>query len=305
MKIYFNRKPVVGPWGGGNKTLSALIDNLQDNNEIVYQLCENIDLIFCFDPRPNSYGEWYQDFYNYKIKNPTTKIIQRVGDVGTHSKPDLTRLVKQTVNYSDHMIFPSKWAKDYIGFKKDNFAVIHNAPIDVFYENNVENTERKKSDKVRIVTHHWSDNPKKGFDVYSELGELIQNNFKDELEFTYIGRFNNDFKSSGITLKPPIDALSLSKELIKHDIYLTASLEEAGANHVLEAMACKLPILYRKGGGSINEYCLGMGQEYTRLNKENLTSIIKKMMETKYNTYNNSIKNVIEEYTKVINEVVG
>jgi len=93
--------------------------------------------------------------------------------------------------------------------------------------------------------------------------------------------------------------------LTNHDIYLTASLEEAGANHVLEAMACKLPILYRKGGGSINEYCLGMGQEYINLNKENLTSIIKKMMETKYNTYNNNIKNVIEAYTKVINEVVG
>ena len=70
-------------------------------------------------------------------------------------------------------------------------------------------------------------------------------------------------------------------------------------------MACNLPILYRAGGGSINEYCLGMGEEYTSLNKENLTSIIKKMMKKEYNAYNNNIKNVIEEYTKVINEVVG
>ena len=70
-------------------------------------------------------------------------------------------------------------------------------------------------------------------------------------------------------------------------------------------MACKLPILYRKGGGSINEYCSGMGQEYTRLNKENLPIIIEKMMKTKYSTYNNRIKDVIEEYTKVINEVVS
>ena len=31
MKIYFNRKPVGGPWGGGNKTLMSLINKLKDD----------------------------------------------------------------------------------------------------------------------------------------------------------------------------------------------------------------------------------------------------------------------------------
>ena len=30
MKIYFNRKPVSGPWGGGNKLLASLMDVLSD-----------------------------------------------------------------------------------------------------------------------------------------------------------------------------------------------------------------------------------------------------------------------------------
>ena len=47
----------------------------------VFSLEDNIDLIFCFDPRPNNKGEWYQHFLNYKSLN-TTKIIQRIGDVG-------------------------------------------------------------------------------------------------------------------------------------------------------------------------------------------------------------------------------
>ena len=40
-----------------------------------------------------------------------------------------------------------------------------------------------------------------------------------------------------------MDELNLSLTLPSHDIYLTASLEEAGANHVLEALACGLPVL--------------------------------------------------------------
>ena len=68
MIIYLNREYVPGPWGGGNKTLKALIEALEkDGHQIVYNLNQqNIDLLFCFDPRPNVYGEWYQDILNYK-----------------------------------------------------------------------------------------------------------------------------------------------------------------------------------------------------------------------------------------------
>ena len=63
MKVYVNREPVTGPWGGGNKTLTELISQITDEgHEVVYQLNhDDIDLIFCFDPRPNNTGEWYQN----------------------------------------------------------------------------------------------------------------------------------------------------------------------------------------------------------------------------------------------------
>ena len=87
MKIYLNRQPVTGPWGGGNKTLTELCKQITDaGHELVYSLTHNdIDLIFCFDPRPNNRGEWYQNMLNYKARNGTP-IVQRVGDCGTHGR---------------------------------------------------------------------------------------------------------------------------------------------------------------------------------------------------------------------------
>ena len=105
MKIYFNRKPVSGPWGGGNKTLASLVSAL--DTRIVFDLDDDVDVIFCVDPRPNENGLGYQDFLNHKFYNGS-KIIQRVGDVGTHGKPELTELVKQSIKYSDVCIFQSQ-----------------------------------------------------------------------------------------------------------------------------------------------------------------------------------------------------
>ena len=66
MKIYLNRKPIVGPWGGGNKVVSELAKKLIDSGiEVVYKLEKDIDKIICFDPRPNENGEWYQTFLEF------------------------------------------------------------------------------------------------------------------------------------------------------------------------------------------------------------------------------------------------
>ena len=116
MKIYINRQPKTGPWGGGAKTVNKLWEQLNTRGHtVVDRLQPDIDIIFCFDPRPNHNGEHYQHFINYRATNSDTKIVQRVGDLGTHSKPQLTSLVKQTLNISDYFIFPSLWAKEWIG----------------------------------------------------------------------------------------------------------------------------------------------------------------------------------------------
>ena len=96
----------------------------------------------------------------------------------------------------------------------------------------------------------------------------------------------------------------LVKELPKYDVYLTASEEEAGANHVLEAMAVGLPVLYGSKGGSINEYCKGYGTKYSSFEdlKIKIDSIKSDLLEYNKKTicYNRKISDVINQYINVI-----
>jgi len=294
MKIFFNQKPVSGPWGGGNKLLSSLVSSLAD--KVTFDLTDDVDIIFCMDPRPNHQGLWYQDYLNHKTKYGS-KIVQRVGDVGTHGKPQLTQLIRDSVVYSDFCIFPSQWASDYIDDQM-NSIIIPNAPLDCFYE---DRTRRIiPNQPVRVVTHHWSDNIRKGFDLYSEFART--NPF--DVEFTYIGRYSSDYNLQGINYIPPKDKSELKSILPTYDIYLTASEEEAGANHVLEAMASGLPVLYRDSGGSIVEYCSDYGLEYDSI--DSLIRQLSKCIEDyeKYKmkvlNYNERIENVIERYLGII-----
>ena len=293
MKIYLNRQPVQGPWGGGNKAVTKLAEFLTTlGHQVVFRLEENIDIIFCFDPRPNDFGEWYQNFLNYKNLH-RAKIIQRVGDVGTHNKPQLTELVKQAVQYSDHIIFPSEWAKEYINYSGTNCSIIYNGPLKVFHEHK---KNEKINETVNIITHHWSTNPKKGFKYYQLLDDHVSKN--KDINFTFIGRLPENFYFKSINY---IDATGdnqyLAKKLSEQDIYLTASEEEAGANHVLEGLAAGIPIIYHNNGGSINNYCHKYGLEYSTFDE--LLLAIKEIKEN-YNSY----KEKAIEYTRTINDVI-
>jgi len=306
MKIYINRTPVSGPWGGGNKTVAALANKLEERgHEVVYELARDLDIIFCFDPRPNQRGEWYQTYLDYKNTFKGTKIVQRVGDLGTHGKPELTELVKQTVEFSDYVIFPSRWAKEYLQSISQPSTVIDNAPLNEFFKNRSHSLQR--TDELKIVTHHWSTNPKKGFEYYKFLDDYIAEN-ETNIKFTYIGRLpdNLRFKTSGY--HPPTGDNSVLANLIsQNDIYLTASEEEAGANHVLEALACGLPVVYHKNGGSITNYCKDYGVEYD--SNESLLTAINKIDQNYEHFKKNSIKfhrnidQAIEEYVEIIENV--
>ena len=303
MKIYINRKPIQGPWGGGNKTVESLVSHLIEcGDQVTFNILDNdIDIIFCMDPRPNDNQIWYQDFLTYRLKNKKTKIVQRIGDVGTHSKPELTELVRQSSALSDYNIFPSKWAMNYINYNKNNYNIIPNRPQDIFYKFR---KNRKLKEKIKIVTHHWSTNPKKGFNFYKNISEN-----RPDIDFTYIGRLPEDLILENTNIIPPMTADSLSKKLPEYDIYLTASIEEAGANHVLEAMAAGLPVIYHKDGGSISEYCKEYGIEFSSHNNINqkIDKMIRNFNQYKEKTmsYNQKIEETIRNYREIFCEIQG
>ena len=298
MKVFLDRPPRSGPWGGGNRFSNALCQRLKKENiDVVFDLQEDLDLIFCMDPRPGPAGLWYQDYLNFKAAT-NTPILQRVGDAGTHGKPDLTNLVKQSTSYSDFVVFPSHWVKDYIGYEKQNFTIIQNRSDSIFRKNRKGKAEL--SEKPSIVTHHWSTNPMKGFETYGFLDEHVGEMF----DFTYIGRLPEGFEFKHSSYIPPISKEELCEELPKHDIYFTASKLEAGANHVLEAMVCGLPVVYTSEGGSIPEYCDGFGVEFTS-KESSITAILSMIKEYQEHAaavsrYDETIEASIEEYMEAI-----
>jgi hypothetical protein len=300
MKFFINRKPVDGPWGGGNKFLTALIDIMKMNNhDVVFDLnSDDIDIIFCMDPRPNDNGIHYQHMLDYKNTNKI-KILQRVGDLGTHGKPELFSIVKKTVETSDWIIFPSEWAKNFLGFSGNNFSIIKNKPKKIFHNFK---SIKKIEKPIKIVTHHWSNNPKKGFEIYRYIDENIKND--SDLEFSYIGRLPANLEFKRIKHIPPLVDTDIAKQLQNNHIYVTASQEEAGANHVLEAMACNLPILYDVNGGSINEYVSSAGIAFD--GKINFFEKLKELIEN-YQDFKKSLENytdtvdqTVQEYYKLI-----
>ena len=65
MKIYFNRRPVLGPWGGGTKVLSAIVEECKlRGHEVLFEeqihFEQNIDALFCVDPRPTQTIDFHQ-----------------------------------------------------------------------------------------------------------------------------------------------------------------------------------------------------------------------------------------------------
>jgi len=292
MNIYFNRMPVRGPWGGGNKILTGLVDKCATEGHTVCfgNTSDIYDIIFCMDPRPNNSGVHYGHLHAYKERFGS-KIIQRVGDVGTHGKPDLTQLVRQTVKHSDFLIFPSNYAKCMSKFQGKNYRIIRNRPTHIFQKHK-RSTNNSLTD-ISLVTHHWSTNVKKGFETYAAIADKLP----DNVSFTYVGRIPAGFQHDNIQIVSPLSGVELATEIAKHHVYVTASQEEAGANHVLEAMACGLPVLYMKGGGSIPEYVTNRGIEFD--NDDNFLNALKQMHEN-YAEYEQKCF----EYQETIDEAV-
>ncbi len=297
MKVYINREPVVGPWGGGNRFVTQFIETLQSRgHEVVHRLQPKIDVLFCVDPRPSPWGDNFIDLIEYKQRYEVP-LHARIGDVGTHGKPILLDIFRVFLKDVDKVIFPSRWAKEYLQRVLENVSyatcmnwhVIENGPLPDFYMNRRSNNQLLNS-KVKVVTHHWSDNALKGFETYKLLESL------PNVQFTYIGRKPRDFSPKNFAGCLSVDDLRI--EIPRHDIYISASKWEAGANHVLEGLACGLPMIYSKEGGSIVEYCEDYGYGFD--NPEQI-KICLDMLLNQYESCHSSVMT----YTRTTDDVVA
>jgi hypothetical protein len=303
VRICFNRTPVSGPWGGGNNFVVNMSNHLREQgHEVVYSLIRNVDIIFMIDPRPSQYGFSIVDIFNYKNKFPEVKIIHRINECDKRKGTDLmdNSLLRSNL-IADKTVFISNWLAEYFiekGFNREYDVIYNGCNADIFYP-----LKNKKLEKpLKLVTHHWSDNWMKGFDIYVEIDKFLKNN--KEFEFSYIGRYNQRYTPAFTKVVEPLHGDELGNELRKHDIYVTASRWEPCGMHHIEGAASGMPTLFHEQGGGINELCREHGYGFNNfesfleklsLLRENYFEIRKKI-----NYENIDITNCCKKYYRLM-----
>jgi hypothetical protein len=282
MKISIGSKIVQGPWGGGNLFAINLSNFLlEKGHEVSYDLSNpDLDLILLTDPRSRSESSStfnHKEIEKYKKHiNPNVAVVQRINECDERKNTEnINKFYLNASEVADHVVFVSTWLKNIytdIGMKEEKTSVIlAGANKAIFNRNN--QSVWNKSEKIKIVTHHWSSHKNKGFEIYKFIDEMVSSDtWKDKIEFTYIGNLNDDYKLYNTNTVEPLAGVNLANELKKHHIYVTASINEPSGNHHIEAAQCGLPILYIESGG-IPEYCNEFGISFNDDFEENLNKI--------------------------------
>tara|TARA_Y100001978_G_scaffold182079_1_gene178705 strand:- start:76 stop:666 length:591 start_codon:yes stop_codon:yes gene_type:complete len=147
----------------------------------------------------------------------------------------------------------------------------------------------------------------KGFHVYRKLDMLLNSpEWKDKIEFTYIGNLPKGFNFKNSKHILPINGKELGMELSKHHIYLSASINEPAGMHHIEGILCGLPIIFRNSG-ALPEYCKNYGISFEDEDFiPGLDYMIKNYKKYKSNihSYPNNSDKMTKEYLNLFSELL-
>ena len=292
MKILINRKPVAGPWGGGNLFVTSFCKVMKElGHNIVHKLEDNIDLFFIMNPRYDELQISINEAIEYKKKFPQTKILQRINDCDARKNTsNVDNMLSECSKHIDGAIFVSNWMKEYFTTKKPwfcekNFVLVNGV------ETGHDHVNKTTNEKINIVTHHWSNNYLKGFDIYDLIDDFVGKN--EKYTFTYIGRERGTFKNTKVI--NPLHGDFLYNELKKYDVYISASRYDPGPNHILESISCGLPTYVHKEGGGCAEFA---GKSHVFDGFDDLVTLLK---ENNFSKNNKNFVNWRESLLKLNN----
>ena len=292
MKISIGSRIISGPWGGGNLFVLNLSNYLQQlGHEVIYDLShKDIDLILLTDPRSRKESTSkfnHLDIEKYKkFVNSNVKVVQRINECDERKNTEgINNFYLKASDCADGVVFVSSWLEEIyikLGMDQKKTSVILSGSDDKIFKNNLKRRSNPK--KFKLVTHHWSSHHNKGFDTYYLIDALLDDpKWKDQIEFTYIGNLSKDQEFNSTKILEPLSGYSLAKELNKHDIYVTGSINEPSGNHHIEGSLCGLPVLFKESGG-IPEYAEGYGESFN----DDFTIKLRKVMEN-YSAYSEKV----------------
>ena len=264
-------RPREAPWGGGNQFGAALVCALNEaGDEVVHDLSSpEIDLILLTEPRSELRTSTYTDveiMQYLRQVNPRALVVHRVNECDERKNSTGTNAVLRRANLcADHTVFVSAWLRGLHrrqGMRgRSNCVILNGSDRHVF---NPEGHRRWGHEgPLKLVTHHWSTSPEKGFDIYRKLDAMIgMPEHGESLAFTYVGNVPEGLRFEHSTVRGAMHGSDLADALRANHVYVTGSRNEPGSNHQNEGANCGLPLLYLDSA-SMSEYGKGFGVAFT------------------------------------------
>jgi len=278
-QVAINMKPVSGAWGGSSVFVWQFMEALKRYGfKVRFNLKKAVDVILIVDPREDLQFKAFgiKEIEDYKTRHPEVKIIHRINECDQRKKTvSMDEMLRQANILADWTVFISAWLKDYFVERWFNperpHSVIYNgANPNHFHPVNCNRYVPGKT--MRVVTHHWSDNPMKGFPVYQQLDEMIASGKIRGFEFWVIGRWPKGIQWRSARTVGPTSGRKLGDLLRQCHLYITASLWEPCGMHHVEGAQCGLPLLSHVDGGGIVEAAEKYGLRF----KDNLKITLEK-----------------------------
>ena len=291
MKVFINRKPINAPWGGGNAFVKAFhelaptfgIDVTSSPHEL-----PDVDVILVIGADPDNTGVGIREALHARVTLPKRpRIIVRVNEndarKGTVGVDDTMIAM---ISRSDGVVYVSNWIKQY--FQNTWINNYRSPPTKQHLESAViiNGVDRKVFFKrlalhlydcarTRVIAHHWSSHTLKGADYYNHLDQWCDRH--EGYRFHYIGRPPNAFTGKHTKVTPPCFGKELGEALgfqqQAREIYVSASRNDPGPNHVIEAIASGLDTYVHKDGGGAVEFA---GDDHTFSSFDELKAILER-----------------------------
>lgn len=243
IKIHIVYQFTSGPWGGGNQFLKSLRNYLR-SKEMYVEQAKDADVIVFNSHHHLMAAAWLKFRYPYKaFVHRLDNLMFLARGKGTEIDNLITTINRRI---SDGTVFQSEWCKEKFierGLAPFLATVIHNAPDSaIFYPDKLRN-KRNSDKRMKLISVSWSTNPRKGFPVYQYLDAHLDFN---RYQMTFVGNSPVAFKH--INHFPPMESGKLAELLRAHDIFISASEQEACPNALIEALHCGLvPVVIDSG----------------------------------------------------------
>jgi glycosyltransferase involved in cell wall biosynthesis len=290
-----------GSRGGANQFLRALRNEFDQRG--IYETDPlKADVVIL-----NSYHK-LDEIFSFMITKPEAILIHRLGPVFHYHRGKAWKLydwfiIRFANALTDGIIFQSEWSHKEaktLGLKKSTkTTIIHNTADGSIFNQGKAKAYPDTNRRFRLITSSNSDNREKGSDYFEFLDKHLD---FTKYEMTFVGRSKSEF--TNIKYIPPQEPKKLAELLKSADAYVSPVRNEACSNAILEAFACRLPVIALDD--SSNPEIVGTAGELFR----DIPTLIERIEQVRnnYDQYIKAIKiqtmtGVAGQYTKFINRL--